>query len=123
MEVRETKEHKINERIHADQVRLIGEAGEQIGIVPIDEARRIATEATLDLVEVAPDSKPPVCRVMDYGKVRYEHKKKLHESHKKAHVSKLKEVRLRPKTDVHDIGIKRERAKTEPPAATDGGQG
>lgn len=85
---------------------LIDEAGERRGEVPTEEARRMADERGLDLVEVAPDKNPPVCRLMDYGKFKYEQKKKSQGAKKKAHVSHLKEVRLRPLTDPHDLEIK-----------------
>ncbi len=106
-----TKGLRANESIHVEQVRLVSEKGEQLGIVPIADAQKAAVEAGLDLVEVAPNSDPPVCRVMDYGRYKYERKKRQHGSHKKHHVSQLKELRLRPKTDTHDIGIKMDRAR------------
>jgi translation initiation factor IF-3 len=105
-----TQEPRMNERIRVREVRLIDAEGQQVGIVPTEEARRLAAEAGLDLVEVAPDSRPPVCKVMDYGKFKYEQKKRQHAG-KKVHHAKLKEVRLRPKTGDHDYEVKLRRAK------------
>jgi translation initiation factor IF-3 len=87
-------------------VRLIDAEGEQAGVVPIEDARNSAEEAGLDLVEVAPTSDPPVCRIMDYGKYKYEQSKKLQESKKKATVILVKEVKIRPKTEEHDYQFK-----------------
>jgi translation initiation factor IF-3 len=87
-------------------VRLIDESNNQVGVVPIEEARNRAMEAGLDLVEVSPASEPPVCRIMDYGKFLYQQKRKAKESQKKQHVVTLKEIRLRPKIDDHDREIK-----------------
>ena len=92
-------------------MRLISETGSQIGIVSIDEALRIAENAGLDLVEVSPDSKPPVCRVLDYGKMKYEDKKKKRESKKKQHVIQIKEVRFRPNISTNDFETKINKAK------------
>lgn len=91
------------------EVRLIGPTGEQVGIVPIEEARRRADEAGLDLVEVSPDARPPVCRILDYGKFKYQLKKKAHKS--KTHQAVLKEIRVRPKIDKHDLAHKIEQAR------------
>lgn len=99
---------KVNEQIRSSQVRLVNEQGEQVGVVPIEEALRVAREALLDLVEVAPDSEPPVCRVMDYGKYKYRMKKRLHT---RVHSVHTKEVRLRPKTEEHDLQVKLKRAR------------
>jgi translation initiation factor IF-3 len=93
---------RCNEQIRATPVRLIGENNEQLGILPNYEALRIAREAGLDLVEVAPNVRPPVCRLINYGKWKYTQKKHL----KKHHEQQVKEVRLRPKTDTHDREIK-----------------
>ena len=89
------------------EVRLIDGEGRQVGVVPTFEALQMAREAGMDLVEVAADARPPVCKVMDYGKFKYEQKKKQHHTHK----TKLKEVRLRPHTDEHDYNVKLNRAK------------
>lgn len=92
----------MNEQIRISPVRLVGEENEQIGVVPTFEALKMAREAGLDLVEVAPNVRPPVCRIMNYGKWKYTQKK----NSKKHHEQQLKEVRMRPKTDTHDREIK-----------------
>jgi translation initiation factor IF-3 len=97
---------RINERIRAPQIRLIGEDGEQIGIVPTREALRTALEREYDLVEVAPEATPPVCRIMDYGKYRYLQSKKAKASKKKQHTIQVKTIRFRPKTEEHDYVFK-----------------
>jgi translation initiation factor IF-3 len=84
-------------------VRLISDSGEQLGVVPIEVAIDKAKEVGLDLIEVAPNSKPPVCRILDYGKLRYEEKKRQQLSKKKQHIIKIKEIRLRPQIDDHDL--------------------
>jgi translation initiation factor IF-3 len=100
-------------RIRADQVRLIDDAENQVGIVPKTEALNRAREAGLDLVEVSPNSDPPVCRIMDYGKWLYLQKRKIRLAHKKhtQHLTTLKEIRLRPETDKHDVEIKTNHAR------------
>jgi translation initiation factor IF-3 len=85
-------------------VRVIGHNGEQLGIMATDQALAAAREAELDLVEVAPNERPPVCRIMDFGKFKYQQKKRQHKQH--GHQVKIKEIRVRPKTDEHDIGVK-----------------
>ncbi len=99
---------RINAGIRAAQVRLVDEANNQVGIVPKEEAWSKAQEAGLDLVEVSPNSEPPVCRIMDYGKWLYQQKRRVRDAHKKSqHPSAtLKEIRLRPETDTHDLEIK-----------------
>ena len=99
---------RINGRIRAEVVRLIDESNNQVGIVNTYEALGKAREIGLDLVEVAPTSDPPVCRMMDYGKWLYEQKRKIREAHKKNqhHTTTLKEIRLRPETDKRDLEIK-----------------
>jgi len=99
---------RINGGIRADRVRLVDESNNQIGIVPREEALSKAQEAGLDLVEVAPNSEPPVCRVMDYGKWLYQQKRRVREAHKKTQhpIATLKEIRLRPETDKHDLDVK-----------------
>jgi translation initiation factor IF-3 len=87
-------------------VRLISADGKQLGIQSIQDAMRAAEEAGLDLVEVAPNSDPPVCRIMDYGKFKYEASKKGKEAKKKSRSSQLKEIKLRPNTEEHDLGFK-----------------
>ncbi len=99
-------EHRINERIRVPQVRLIDENGEQVGIVPTHEALRMAKDRGLDLMEISPNAQPPVCKICDYGKFKYEKKKKEHEAKKKQTVIKVKEVQLRPQTDEHDLDYK-----------------
>jgi translation initiation factor IF-3 len=96
---------RINDAIRVREVRLIDEKGEQIGIVPIEKALAAAEEKDLDLVEVAPQAKPPVCRLMDYGKYLYEKQKREREARKAQKTVEIKEVRLRPKTDEHDIQV------------------
>jgi translation initiation factor IF-3 len=92
----------VNERIRIREVRLIDDEGNQIGIIPTREALEMAREKGLDLVEVAPNAVPPVCRLMDYGRFRYEQSRKERESRKNQHVIKLKEVRVEPKIGLHD---------------------
>ena len=87
-------------------MRVIGPAGEQLGVLPIDQALRMAQEDGLDLVEVSPTAKPPVCKIMDYGKFKYTEKKKQSEARKKQVVVQLKEVKLRPRTEEHDYQVK-----------------
>ena len=84
-------------------MRLISDSGEQLGVVSIEVALNKAKEVDLDLIEVAPNSKPPVCRILDYGKLRYEEKKRQQLSKKKQHIIKIKEIRLRPQIDDHDL--------------------
>ena len=99
-------EHRINERIRVPNVRLIDEVGNQVGIVPTQEALRMARDKGLDLMEVSPNSQPPVCKICDYGKFKYEKKKKEHQAKKKQTVIKVKEVQLRPQTEEHDLEYK-----------------
>ncbi len=101
-----TSEYRINEQIRAPQVRLIGPDGENEGVVPIQEARQKAVEANLDLVEVAPNADPPVCRVLDYGKFLYEKAKKDRQARKAQSKVEIKEIRLRPKTSDHHKSFK-----------------
>ncbi len=99
-------EHRINERIRVPQVRLIDENGGQVGVVPTQQALMMAREKGLDLMEVSPGASPPVCKICDYGKFKYEKKKKEHQARKKQTVIKVKEVQLRPQTDEHDLDYK-----------------
>jgi translation initiation factor IF-3 len=101
---------RINEQIRITPVRVVGSDGAQLGILPTEEALRIARDAGLDLVEVAPTERPPVCRVMDYGKYKYQQNKKHHKGH--SHSTKTKEIRLRPKTGDHDIQFKVKQAQS-----------
>ena len=88
------------------QVRLVGAGGEQIGVVPLAEAQKIAEEASLDLVEISPQAEPPVCKVMDYGKFRFEEQKKRQAARKKQKQTQVKEIKFRPGTDVGDYNVK-----------------
>jgi translation initiation factor IF-3 len=97
----------VNDRIRAPQVRLVGSDGQQIGIVSIQEALRQAQELDLDLVEVAPQANPPVCRIMDYGKFKYERDVRQKEARKKQARVEVKEIKMRPKIDPHDYGTKK----------------
>ncbi len=96
----------MNENIRAEEVRLINADGEQVGIVSLETALEQARDVDLDLIEVSPNAKPPVCRILDFGKLKYEEKKKAQQSKKKQHVVKLKEIRLRPRIDDHDLETK-----------------
>ena len=96
----------VNEQIRDKEVRLIGANGEQLGIVSAKEAQRIAREAELDLVKVAPMAKPPVCKIIDYGKYRYEQARKEKEARKKQKVIEIKEVRLSPNIEENDLKTK-----------------
>ncbi|MBU6148020.1 MAG: translation initiation factor IF-3 [Actinomycetales bacterium] len=100
-------EPRINDRITVPEVRLIGPAGEQVGIVRIDDALRLARETELDLVEVAPGGRPPVCKLMDYGKFKYESAVKEREARRNQVNSVIKEMKLRPKIDPHDYDTKK----------------
>jgi len=100
------KKLRVNERIKAREVRLVGEKGEQLGIMPLYQALEIARKQNFDLVEVAPNAVPPVCRFLDYGKYKYEQAKKEREARKSQKVSLLREVRLRPKIGDHDFEAK-----------------
>jgi translation initiation factor IF-3 len=97
---------RINREIRAKEVRVIDPEGKQLGILPVFEALRLATNYELDLVEVSPKSEPPVCRIMDYGKFKYQQSKKAHDAKKKQAVVHLKEVKMRPKTEEHDFQFK-----------------
>lgn len=101
-----SKEHLINDEIRAKEVRLVGAEGEQIGITPIREALQMAIDLNLDLVNVAPTAKPPVCRIMDYGKFRYEQQKKEKEARKNQKIVDIKEVWFRSNIEEHDFQTK-----------------
>ncbi|MEC7745945.1 MAG: translation initiation factor IF-3 [Candidatus Neomarinimicrobiota bacterium] len=90
----------------SEEVRLISEDGEQLGVVAIEVALQKAEDAGLDLMEVAPDANPPVCKIVDHGKLKYEEKKKQQQSKKKQHIVKIKEIRLRPRIEDHDLMTK-----------------
>jgi len=100
------KDLRINEQIRVREVRLISDDGEQQGIVSTIEALRMASEQGLDLVEVAPQASPPVCKILDYGKYKFENEKKVRDSKRKQKLLKLKEIRMQPKIDDHDLDFK-----------------
>ncbi len=97
---------RINERIRVSQVRVIAEDGAQLGVMAPPDAIRLAREQGLDLVEVAPQTNPPVCRIMDFNKFRYEEQRREREARKKHHVAKLKEIKLKPHIEEHDYQVK-----------------
>lgn len=97
---------RVNNSIHALEIRLIGSDGEMIGVTTPQEAMKRAQEEGLDLVEISPAAKPPVCKIMDYGKYKYEQQKKAHDARKKQKIIQIKEVKLRPNIDTHDFQIK-----------------
>src|SRR5262249_7807568 len=101
------RHQRVNEQIRISPIRLIGAQGEQLGLVPTAQALEMAREANLDLVEVAPQERPPVCKIMDFGKFRYQQSRKGG----KTHQQKLKEIRVRPKTGDHDIEVKINQAR------------
>ncbi len=100
------KDVRVNREIHAKEVRVIDPNGKQLGILPLVEALKAAQSFDLDLVEVSPKSNPPVCKIMDYGKFKYQQSKKAHEAKKRQAVQHIKEVKLRPKTEEHDFQFK-----------------
>lgn len=102
---------RVNDRIRISPVRLIDQDGEQVGVVNLDDAKQRAADAGLDLVEVAPNARPPVVKIMDWGKARYERQKKAREARKNQSTVELKEVQLRPRTDDHDFEVKLKRAR------------
>ncbi|MDR2392515.1 MAG: translation initiation factor IF-3 [Planctomycetota bacterium] len=106
------KELRLNEQIRCDEVRLIGQEGEPIGVVPLKTAMDKARETELDLVEISPTARPPVCRIMDYGKYKYQQAKRDHEQKRKHQASELKQLRIKSfRIEPHDIGIKRDKAR------------
>ena len=104
------KRVRVNDQIRAETVRVVDPGGEH-GIYALEDAIKLADERDLDLVEISPDADPPVCKVMDYGKFRYEQQKKEKEARKKSHNVELKEIRFRPHTDVHDFEFKTKHAR------------
>lgn len=102
---------RVNDQIRISPVRLIDDEGEQVGVVSLTKAREAAEEKELDLVEVAPQARPPVVKLMDWGKYRYEQQKKAREAKKNQHQTEVKEVQLRPRTDDHDFNTKLKRAR------------
>jgi translation initiation factor IF-3 len=105
------KQLRINQMIRAQEVRVVGEKGEQLGIMPLSQAQETARKHDLDLVEVAPAAVPPVCRLLDYGKYKYQQAKKEQEMRKSQKISLLREIRLRPKIGVHDFEAKARKAR------------
>ena len=101
----------INEQIRDKEVRVIGEDGEQLGIMPTKEAQKLADDAGLDLVKIAPTAKPPVCKIVDYGKYRYEQARKEKEAKKKQKIVEVKEIRLSPNIDTNDLNTKMNAAR------------
>ena len=102
----DNKNLRTNDQIRVREVRLIDDAGEQKGVLPTAEALRMAKELGLDLVEIAPQSNPPVCKILDYGKFKFEQEKKLKDNRKHQKIVKIKEVRMQPKVDDHDLDFK-----------------
>lgn len=102
---------RLNERIRANQVRVVDDQGEQLGLMTSRQANDIARERNLDLVEVAPNANPPVCRIIDYGKYKYEQSKRESEAKKRQKTSELKGIRMRPRIDGHDLMTKANHAK------------
>ena len=100
------KSVRVNRQIRISPIRLIDSDGSQVGVVPLEDALNRAVEKELDLVEVAPTARPPVCRIMDYGKYKYRENKKAKEAKKKQHVIQMKEIKLRSKIDEHDLQFK-----------------
>jgi translation initiation factor IF-3 len=101
-----SNEPRVNEQIRLSPVRLIDTDGAQLGVVPVDEAMTAAREKGMDLVEVAPNARPPVCRIMDYGRYKYEQAKAEREAKRKQHVTQMKEIKMRPNIEEHDFEFK-----------------
>lgn len=97
---------RVNRQIRADKVRVVDSDGEMVGVLSVDEAMEMAQEAGMDLVEVSPNADPPVCKILDYGKYKYEAQKRANEARKKQKVIHLKEVKMRPNIDSHDYEVK-----------------
>ncbi|MEM9431110.1 MAG: translation initiation factor IF-3 [Pseudomonadota bacterium] len=97
---------RVNDRIRTTEIRLIGPNGENVGVVTPERGRNLAEAAGLDLVEISPNAKPPVCKIMDFGKFKYETQKKEAEARKKQKIIEVKEVKFRPNTDTHDYDVK-----------------
>jgi translation initiation factor IF-3 len=100
------KQININEKIRAPEVRVVGQDGQQLGVLSLKKALELAVQEELDLVEVAPNADPPVCKIMDFGKFKYQQNKRTQEAKKKQTVIQVKEVKVRPKTDEHDLQVK-----------------
>ncbi|MFZ5642353.1 MAG: translation initiation factor IF-3 [Bacillota bacterium] len=101
-----SKDFRINEEIRVREIRVVDSDGNQLGIMPTREAMRIAEEKQLDLVEIAPQAKPPVCRIMDFGKYKYEQSKREKEAKKKQKIIEIKEIKMRPNIEDHDFYVK-----------------
>ncbi|HEY4635690.1 MAG TPA: translation initiation factor IF-3, partial [Rhodospirillales bacterium] len=97
---------RVNQQIAADPVRVVDANGEMVGVIPLKQGLEIAFQAGLDLVEVSPNASPPVCKVLDYGKYKYEAQKKANEARKKQKVIEVKEIKMRPGIDEHDYQVK-----------------
>jgi len=106
-----SKDWRINEEIRAREIRLVGEEGEQVGIITLKQAQDMALEKSLDLVEIAPSAQPPVCRLMDYGKFKFEQNKREKDARKKQKVISIKEVKMRPNIEDHDFQVKAKNAR------------
>ena len=102
---------RINEDIEVSEVRLVAEDGEQLGVVALDAALQRAADSGLDLVEVSPNASPPVCKIIDYGKLKYKEQKKKNEARKKQKTIEVKEIKLRPNIDTHDYDVKMRSAR------------
>jgi len=102
---------RVNEMIDAENVRVVGANGEMVGVVSVQEGIDLAIEAGFDLVEVSPNADPPVCKVLDYGKYKYEEQKKRNEARKKQKIIEVKEIKMRPSIDVHDYDVKMRNAR------------
>ncbi|MCX5753330.1 MAG: translation initiation factor IF-3 [Candidatus Krumholzibacteria bacterium] len=100
------KRVRVNEQIRLPEIRVIDAEGKQLGILPTPEVLKMAQEQGLDLVEISPTSRPPVCKIMDFGKFKYEQSKKMRDSRKKQHTTHLKEIKIRPKIEEHDLQFK-----------------
>lgn len=100
------KQVNVNDRIRSSEVRVIAQDGAQLGVLPLKKALELALKEELDLVEVAPNADPPVCKIMDYGKFKYQQNKRTQEAKKKQTVIQVKEIKVRPKTDEHDLQVK-----------------
>lgn len=105
-------EHRINDRIEAREVRLVAQDGEMMGVVALTDALDRADEVGLDLVEISPNATPPVCKILDYGKFKYEAQKKANAARKKQKVIEVKEIKMRPSIDQHDYGIKMRKVRS-----------
>ncbi|MFW5679419.1 MAG: translation initiation factor IF-3 [Pseudomonadota bacterium] len=106
------EDHRVNDRIDSNEVRLVDADGEMVGVVPIREALYRASEAGLDLVEISPNATPPVCKILDYGKFKYEAQKRANAARKKQRVIEVKEIKMRPGIDDNDYNIKMKKVRT-----------